>query len=147
MDEEYISEREALEAAKTKFEKEHSVIQFTSGGSKKKVFDFHELTGTEKMEYDTLCEEIKKKHDYQFVGKCGAFCPIAPGKGGGVLLRESKGRYSAVTGTKGFRWLEAETVLANGCEGDIDKTYYRELVDKAFNAINKYGDAEEFING
>ena len=147
MDENYISEREGIEASKTRFEKEHAVVQFTASGSKKKVFDFHELTGTEKLEYDVLCDEIKKLHNYQFVGKCGSFCPIVPGKGGGVLLRESKGKYSAVTGTKGFRWLEAETVMANKCEADIDKTYYRELVDKAYNAIAKYGDAEEFING
>ena len=53
----------------------------------------------------------------QFVGKTGLFTPILPGHGGGLLVRQTakvtsdgKPVYDAVTGTKGWRWLESETV-------------------------------------
>lgn len=92
------------------------------------------------------------EHDYHFVGKAGSFCPIKSGCGGGVLLRENanlearNGRFSAVTGTKGYRWLEAELVKTLGKEGDIDRSYYSELVDAAIDNIAKYGDVEWFIS-
>ncbi len=92
-----------------------------------------------------LKEVIATGHTYQFVGKIGAFCPIQSDKGGGVLYREQKGKYNAVSGTKGYRWLEAEQVLS-GNEDIIDKDYYRKLVDDAVDTISKYGDAEWFMS-
>lgn len=86
------------------------------------------------------------EHDYRFIGKVGAFCPIKPGCGGGVLLREQDGKYYAATGTKGYRWLEAEVIKTLGKEGDIDETYYRKLVDDAIANISKYGDFEWFVS-
>ena len=86
------------------------------------------------------------EHNYIFVGKVGSFCPIKPGCGGGILLREKEGKYSAATGSKGFRWLEAETVLSNHKENDIDESYYIKLVDEAVKNISQYGDFEWFIS-
>ena len=83
------------------------------------------------------------EHDYQFVGRIGNFCPIKPGFGGGELVRSSKAKdgslkYDAVTGTKGYRWLEAEKVLVNkDARNSIDESYYRNLVDKAVEAISQ----------
>lgn len=54
------------------------------------------------------------EHDYRFVGKVGLFCPMIKGAGGGVLLREKDGKYYAATGSKGYRWMEAEMVKATG---------------------------------
>ena len=93
-----------------------------------------------------LNEKIAEGHDYQFVGRIGEFCPVKPGKGGGVLYREQNGKYYAVTGTKGYRWLESETMLAPGNEANIDESYYRKLVDDAVEAISKYGDFEWFVS-
>lgn len=86
------------------------------------------------------------EHDYQFVGKAGLFCPIKSGCGGGLLMREKDGKYNAATGTKGYRWLEAETVQNLNKEDDIDLSYYNRLVDDAIKSISEYGDAEWFIN-
>ena len=94
----------------------------------------------------TLNADISKGHNYIFVGKIGQFCPIKPGCGGGVLLREKDGKYSAATGTKGYRWLESEMVKTLGKECDIDKTYYTKLVDDAVDAISEFGDFEWFIS-
>ena len=96
--------------------------------------------------YLDMNEELPEgEHNYQFVGKAGSFCPIKPGCGGGLLMREADGKYDAATGTKGYRWLEAETVQLLNKEDDIDLTYYNKLVDEAVDVISKYGDAEWFI--
>ena len=86
------------------------------------------------------------EHNYRFVGKVGSFCPIKPGCGGGLLMREKDGKYNAATGTKGYRWLEAEVVKELHKEDDIDRSYYQRLVDEAVKAIALYGDFEWFIS-
>ena len=86
------------------------------------------------------------EHDYQFVGRAGQFCPMKAGTGGGILLREKDGKYSAATGSKGYRWLESEVVKELGKEADIDRGYYISLVDDAVNDISEYGDFEQFVN-
>ena len=86
---------------------------------------------------------ISKCHNYVFVGKIGLFCPVKTG--GGVLYRESGGKYFAVTGTKGYRWVEAETIKSTSMDL-IDKRYYVSLVDDAKRAISKYTDVEWFVS-
>lgn len=118
-----------------------------------------------------LVEEIAKGHDYRFVGKVGEFCPILPGKGGGILCREQNGKYYAPSGTTGYRWLETEIVLkkteekttvldettgekkeitkAEGIPVNasmIDVSYYRNLADAAIETILQYGDFEWFVS-
>lgn len=103
------------------------------------------------MTRDGLDEEIAKGHNYHFVGKVGQFCPIKPGCGGGVLLRETENKktkekgYAAATGSKGYRWLESEMVRELGKQDDIDRGYYNGLVDEAVKSLSTYGDFERFI--
>lgn len=102
-------------------------------------------------ELDPLVKEIAKGHNYRFIGKVGQFCPIKPGCGGGILLRETENKktgekgYAAATGSKGFRWLESEMVRELGKENDIDRTYYNNLVDEAVKSLSSYGDFERFV--
>lgn len=93
-----------------------------------------------------LAPLIEKGHNYIFVGKVGCFCPIKAGRGGGLLMREKDGRYYAVTGTKGCRWLESEMVKELEKQPDIDEQYYISMVDDAVAAISKYGDFERFVS-
>ena len=86
------------------------------------------------------------EHDYHFVGRAGQFCPIKPGCGGGLLMRDKDGKYYAAGGTKGYRWLESEVVKTCNKENDIDLKYYLDLVDEAVVAISEYGDFEWFIS-
>jgi len=100
---------------------------------------------------DVLSDNMATGHDYKFVGKVGQFCPIKPGCGGGILVREAKDidgniKYDAVTGTKGYRWMESEMVKQLGKESDIDISYYNKLVDAAVDTISKYGDFEWFVS-
>ena len=123
---------------------------------------FKTLFSKEKIEFQDKCETKSVKsamyldmnedlpedeHNYVFIGKTGLFCPIKSGCGGGVLLRDQDGKYYSVTGTKGYRWLEAETVKTLRKENEIDETYYRHLVDDAIDSLSKYGDVEQFIYG
>lgn len=78
-----------------------------------------------------------EKHDYKFVGKVGAFCPVKPGLGGGVLLRQNGDKYDAATGSKGYRWVESEIAQTNGMD-IIDYSYYDNLVKTAKDDIGKY---------
>ena len=102
----------------------------------------------DEAEYNTRKEEygliIATGHDYKFIGKVGAFCPIKPGCGGGLLVREKDGKYYSATGSKGYRWLESEMVQNN--QDIIDISYYKELVDAAVETISKYGDFEMFVS-
>lgn len=92
-----------------------------------------------------LTKAVEKGHNRIFIGKVGQFCPIKPGCGGGVLLRQQGNKFNAAGGTKGYRWLESEMVKELGKESDIDRTYYDKLVDDAVDTISKYGDFEMFV--
>ncbi len=90
-------------------------------------------------------------HSYHFVGKVGQFCPIKPGCGGGILLREKVDKngnrgYSSAPDSKDYRWLESEMVKTLGKEGDIDRSFYEKLADEAIESISKYGDFEWFVS-
>lgn len=103
------------------------------------------------MSMEELEETCNGFHNRLFIGKVGRFCPITPGRGGGELLRESVDndgnvKYSAATGTKGHRWLEAEMVETLNKEGIVDMSYYNNLVDEAVATISQFGDFEKFIS-
>lgn len=97
-------------------------------------------------EFERLEKIISDGHSYHFIGKVGSFCPIKSGCNGGELLREQNGKYYAVTGTKGYRWLESEMVKELEKTGDIDRSYYDNLVNDAVETISKYGDFEWFVS-
>ena len=93
-----------------------------------------------------LVEAIAKGHNYVFVGRVGQFCPIKEGCNGGVMYRYNNGKYYAVTGTKGYRWLESEVVRGLGKEDCIDESYYKRLADEAIDKINEFGDFYHFVD-
>jgi len=101
--------------------------------------------GEWKTAHDRLEPRIAEGHDYHFVGKVGNFCPILPGKGGGLLVREKDGKYYSAGGAKGYRWLESELVRGTN-EEYIDRSYYNALVDAAVETISQYGDFEWFVS-
>lgn len=116
----------------------------------KKPIEFEDLCETRTVSTSLhldMNEGLKEdEHDYHFVGKAGLFCPIKPGSGGGILLREKNEKYYSATGSKGYRWLESEVVKNLGKEKDIDINYYRELVDAAIKDISKFVDFEWFVS-
>ena len=129
---------------------------------------FKTLFSHEPIEFGDLCETKSvtsslsldmnenlppDEHNYIYVGRVGQFCPIKPGCGGGLLMRETTNKttgekgYAAATGSKGYRWLESESVRLLEKEACIDVSYYDALVDDARAAIAKFGDVDWFIDG
>ena len=126
---------------------------------------FKSLFSHEDITIDDMCETKSVKtamhldfnenledgeHDYKFIGKVGSFCPIKPGLGGALLVREGLAKdgtvkYDSVTGTKGYRWASSENIKELNKIESIDKRFYKTLVDEAMEAINKYTDAEAFV--
>lgn len=142
--------------------------EWTATGTQFQIpYVFKSLFSKEPIKFEDMCETkqvtsalyldmneglAEDQHDYKFVGKVGLFCPVKPGCGGGILVRESDDKktggkkYSAATGSKGYRWMEAEMVKALGKEDCIDKSYYEKLCDAAVTDISKFGDFEWFVS-
>ena len=136
--------------------------EWTATGTQFQVpYVFKKLFSKEVIEFEDMCETKsvssslyldmnenlpENEHNYHFIGKVGQFCPIKPGCGGGLLMREKDGKYYAATGSKGYRWLESEMVKELGKEKNIDRSYYDKLVDDAVDTISKYGDFEWFVS-
>lgn len=93
--------------------------------------------------------------DYmRFVGKEGEFTPVEPGYGGGFLVRQDKDdpkKFSAITGTKGYFWLESEVVESLKLQDHVDMSYFQKLVDAAVAQIKNYAtdtlSYEWFVDG
>lgn len=79
-----------------------------------------------------------------FVGKTGRFIPVASG-GGELIRKDAAGKEFAVTGTKGYRWLESDAVKAAKLDPEVDVTYFEKLVDKAKETIEQFGSFEELV--
>lgn len=109
-----------------------------------KASDSHDLDVQTERTLRELDEAIAKGHDYHFVGRVGEFSPVLPGTGGGDLLREAGGKYSAATGSSDFKWMESEMIRTLGKEDCVNRGFYDRLVDNAVETISKYGDFEWF---
>ena len=142
--------------------------EWTATGTQFQIpYVFKSLFSKEPIEFEDMCETKQvtsalyldmneempeDQHDYKFVGKVGLFCPVKPGCGGGILVRESDDKktggkkYSAATGSKGYRWMEAEMVKALHKEDCIDKSYYQKMCDTAVHDISEFGDFEWFVS-
>lgn len=133
-----VSELEKVRDYRIRFP-DYTMEGFEKDKSAEKLLKQYEYLSDEELDL-----KIAVGHNYSYVGKIGSFCPIKSGCGGGILSREKDGKYFAATGTKGYRWLEAETVKTLGKEDDIDRSYYDRLVDEAVSTISEYGDFEGF---
>ena len=152
---------DAVYIARVKEEDGEPVDYWSATGAEfQHPYIFKYLFSKEPIKFEDMCETKtvtsslyldmnedlgEDQHNYRFVGKAGSFCPIKPGCGGGLLMREKDGKYNSATGAKGYRWLEAEVVKELHKEEDIDRSYYQKLVDDAIKDIEKYGDFEWFV--
>ncbi len=136
--------------------------EWTATGTQFQIpYVFKKLFSKEEITFDDLCVTksvtsslyldmneglAEDEHNYRFIGKVGRFCPIKPGCGGGLLMREKDGKYYAATGTKGYRWLESEIVESMDKMKDIDESHFKAMADTAIDTIKKYGDYEWFVS-
>lgn len=143
--------------------------EWTATGTQFQVpYVFKTLFSHEDIVFNDLCEtkSVSKgaiyldknedlaegEHNYIFVGRVGQFCPIKPGCGGALLVREAgakdngETKYDSVTGAKDYRWLESEMVYNLHLEDTIDRSYFDKMATKAIEAISEYGDFEQFTS-
>lgn len=126
---------------------QHPII-FKTLFSKEKISfkDYCETKNTSTALYLDMNENLPEdEHNNVFVGRVGQFIPVKDGYGGGVLLREQGDKLVSVAGTKGYRWVESETVKNGKDKNIIDKRYYDKLVENAISHISEYTDFEWFV--
>lgn len=131
----------------------------------------------EPIEFDDMCEtkQVQKGSIYidfdavqksmaasrgqagmQFIGRIGRFLPVTAECGGGILYRvaEVDGQLKnyAVSGTKGYFWLDAELARSKP-DTEIDYSYFEQLIDSAYKTVEKFavanpafGDFDSFVN-
>lgn len=123
---------------------------------------FKTLFSGEKLSFDDFCEsknviqgtmyldkEERVKdaeldyHRMRHLGRTGRFVPVL--QGGGILYRVKEDKYYAVTGTKGYRWIDAE-IAQTIPDLQIDMSYFEKLAAEAVQTIEKYGSFQDFIN-
>ncbi len=121
---------------------------------------FKMLFSGEKLEFSDYCEarSVQKGamylgeadeaddldyHSMRHVGRTGLFVPVVVA--GKKLYRVNEDKYYAVSGTKGYLWMEAE-IAAEQKDLQIDMSYFEKLKDDAIKAIEQFGPFEEFVN-
>jgi len=123
-------------------------------------FVYKTLFSGEEVTFDDLCEAksvtqgamyldfehdtpmVTAKEGLKFVGRTGRFTPVQEGQNGAVLYRVKDDKHYAVTGTKGFLWMESD--MAKERDAKVDMGYFLKLQDNAVAALNEFGDPEEF---
>jgi hypothetical protein len=89
-------------------------------------------------------EEVPDLGKCRHVGRAGRFVPVQ--EGGGTLYRVKDGRFYAVTGTKGYKWIDAD-VAKTMKDLKIDMSYFAKLADEAVKTIEKFGSFEDLVKG
>ena len=113
---------------------------------------FKTLFSRDPITFDDLCETKNVKQgamyldmmdtgeleDMRLVGRTGSFMPVI--SRGGTLWRVKDGKKYAVTGTKGFHWIEREIAGLRESldELETDMSYFEGLKEDAITAIEKF---------
>jgi DNA polymerase elongation subunit (family B) len=90
----------------------------------------------------TAKEELDHK-SMRHLGKTGLFVPVE--QGGGRIYRVHEDKYYAVSGTKGYLWVEAE-VARHMDDLKIDMSYFEKLKEEAIAAIEQFGSFDKFVS-
>lgn len=157
---------DAVYVAKKRSEKNPREWEWTTVGAQfSHPFVYKTLFSQEPIDFDDVCETrsvvqgamyLDWEYDrpaplhtglpgMTFVGRTGRFIPVH--KDGALLWRVKDDKFYAVTGTKGYTWIEASTAKKFNIYQDVDMNYFEKLVDDALGALNKFGDARNFIEG
>lgn len=131
------------------------------GAQFQQPYVFKKLFSKEEIVFDDYCETKNVVQGAMYldfegtgdistmrhVGRTGSFVPVE--SGGGTLYRVKDDKTYAVTGTKGYSWIEADVArgrmdLAEGL--DVDFGYFELLTQKAKEAIEKWGSFEDFVS-
>ena len=112
---------------------------------------FKTLFSHEELEFKDYCEtkNVQKGRMYLdfsgtgevermvHVGRTNSFVPVSDG---GILYRVNEENKYAVTGTKGYLWIDRDVALSRREEGtlEIDMRYFEDLKKKAIEAVTQF---------
>lgn len=99
--------------------------------------------GSMYLNFEDLSIDPPYSTELHHVGRTGSFVPVKTG--GGVLWRIKDDKHYAVTGTKGYLWIEREVAELRGQDVEIDMDYFERLRVEAIEAIDTYGPFEQFV--
>lgn len=125
-----------------------------TGAEFQQPYVFKTLFSHEELEFEDYCEtksvskgaiylDMEDGSEMKFIGRVGQFTPV---KHGGTLYRVDNGKNYAVSGTKGYHWMESEMVKTLGKEDDIDISYYENMAQEALKHIVVYGNYSDFLD-
>lgn len=132
----------------------------TVGAQFQHPYVYKTLLSKEPIEFNDYCEArsvmqgvmfldfvgTDDQSQWRHVGRTSSFVPVTVG--GGHLYRVKDAKAYAVTGTKGYLWVERE-VAENQAKADedphIDQSYFDKLVNSAKASIEKFGSYEDLI--
>jgi energy-coupling factor transporter ATP-binding protein EcfA2 len=137
--------------------------EWTAVGSQfQHPYIFKTLFSGEELTFDDFCEsknviqgtmyldreEHEKDEEISYrnmrhLGRTGRFVPVQ--EGGGILYRVKDEKYYAVSGTKGYRWIDAE-IAKTMPDLKIDMSYFEKLRAEAIKTIEAFGSFQEFVN-
>jgi hypothetical protein len=154
---------DAVYVAKTR-EGDGSTHWTAVGAQFQHPYVFKSLFSHEEITFDDYCETKQVSKGYMsldfeavrkpmalhedgmhFIGKTGRFVPVAEEMGGGILWRIHEGKKHAVTGTKGYFWLEATIADDMGPLCEVDLSFFDNILDEAKRTLAKFGDVESFL--
>lgn len=123
---------------------------------------FKTLFSKEELTFDDFCEgksvmqgtmyldtenhekdEVLDYHTMRHLGRTGRFIPVITE--GGTLYRVKDDRYYAVSGTKGYKWIDAE-IAKTMPDLKIDMSYFEKLKDEAIKTIEQFGSFVDFVD-
>ena len=124
-------------------------------------FVFKTLFSGDKLTFDDYCESKsvlqgtmyldREEHEkdetllasnMRHVGRTGRFVPVQ--EAGGTLYRVKDDKFYAVTGTKGYKWIEAE-IAQTIPDLKIDMSYFEKMKADAIKTIEQFGPFEELV--
>ena len=137
--------------------------EWTAVGSQfQHPYVFKTLFSGEELSFDDLCEgrtvvqgtmyldreeheegEALVYRNMHHLGRSGRFVPVL--EKGGTLYRVKNDKYYAVTGTKGYKWMDAEMAKAIP-DVKIDMSYFEKLKESAVKTIEQFGSFKEFVH-
>jgi hypothetical protein len=107
--------------------------------------EFEDLGETKQVTQGSMYLDFGDDKDMVFVGRTGRFVPVKEGSGGAALWRVKDDKRYAVSGTKGYYWIEAENAKVMKDKIEIDFDYYQNLVENARNTLDHFGPVEPFL--
>lgn len=98
------------------------------------------------LEYNRPLVLSEHQYGMRFIGRSGLFVPVREGvNGAGQLYRINDDKAYAVSGTKGYLWMDAQMAKAMDVGPLIDMDYFDSLAEDAKMTIDKFTSFERFI--